>query len=70
MIKRRGMNQIGNLTPNHKPLKIKGQMSFDWGMLYTIAKIFLSYKIFSLYFQNRFDLRKIWTSKNFGQQES
>jgi hypothetical protein len=41
MIKRRGMNQIENLTPNHKPFKGKGQMSFDWGMLYIVGNIFL-----------------------------
>jgi hypothetical protein len=41
MIKRKGMDQIENLTPNHKPLKNRGQMSFDSGMLYIIWKIIL-----------------------------
>jgi hypothetical protein len=40
MIKRKGGSQIGNLTFDHKPLENKGQMSFDWGVLYTIGKIF------------------------------
>jgi hypothetical protein len=41
MIKRRGRSQIGNLSPKHKPLESKGQMSFDWGVLYTVGKIIL-----------------------------
>jgi hypothetical protein len=40
MIKRRGGSQIENLILDHKPLEIKGQMSFDWSMLYNIEKIF------------------------------
>jgi len=32
--------------------------------------IYKGYKILSSYFQNRFDLIKIWTSKVLGQQES
>jgi hypothetical protein len=39
--KRRGGSQIPNLTPNHKPFEKKGQMNFDWGLLYTVEKIFL-----------------------------
>ncbi len=31
MIKRKDMNQIGNLTVDHKSLKNKGQMNSDWG---------------------------------------
>jgi hypothetical protein len=65
------MNQIENLTPNHKPLKIRGQMSFDWGVLYTIEKNFLkAIKYYRCIFQNILDLRKIWTSKVLKQQES
>jgi hypothetical protein len=41
MIKRKGGSKIGNLTLDHKPLESKGQMSSDWGVLYTIGKIFL-----------------------------
>jgi len=41
MIKRKGVSQIENLTCDHKPLESKGQMGSDWGMLYTIGKIFL-----------------------------
>jgi hypothetical protein len=44
MIKRKGRNEIENLTPNHKPLENKGQMSSDWGVLYTIGNIFLKIK--------------------------
>jgi hypothetical protein len=41
MIKRKGVSQIENLTPNHKPFENKGEMNFNRGMLYTIGKIFL-----------------------------
>jgi hypothetical protein len=41
MIKGRGRSQIGNLTPNHKPIEIKGQMKSNWGVLFTVDKIFL-----------------------------
>jgi hypothetical protein len=40
MIKRKGGSQIGNLTPDYKSLESKGQMKFDWSVLYTIGKIF------------------------------
>jgi hypothetical protein len=36
MIKGRGGSQIGNLTPNHKPIEIKGQMKSNWGVLFTV----------------------------------
>ncbi len=42
MIKRGGGSQIGNLTPDHKSLESRGQMRFDWSMLYTVGKIFSS----------------------------
>jgi hypothetical protein len=59
MIKGRGMNQIGNLTPNHKSLKRRGQMRSNWSMLYNVGNIFFKgYKILSSYFQNKFDLKK------------
>jgi hypothetical protein len=41
MIKRRGRNQIENLIFNHKSLESKGKMRSDWGVLYTIEKLFL-----------------------------
>jgi hypothetical protein len=41
MIKRRVENQIENLTPNYKTLESKGQMSSNWGVLYTVGKILL-----------------------------
>jgi hypothetical protein len=31
----------GPWSYDHKSLEIKGQMSFDWGVLYTVGKIFL-----------------------------
>ncbi len=37
---RRGGNQIGNLTPDHKSFKSKGQMKSNWNMLHTVGKIF------------------------------
>jgi hypothetical protein len=40
MIERRGGSQIENLTPDHKSLESKGQMRSDWGVLYTVGKIF------------------------------
>ncbi len=61
---------IANLTPNYKPLENKGQMGFDWGMLYIVGKIFESYEIVPLNFQNKFVLRKIQASKVLKQQES
>jgi hypothetical protein len=41
MIKRRDGSQNGNLTFDHKPVESRGQMSFDWGVLYMVGKIFL-----------------------------
>jgi hypothetical protein len=40
MIKRRGGNQIGNLTLDCKTLEHKGQMKSDLNMLYTVGNIF------------------------------
>jgi hypothetical protein len=36
-----GKGQIGNLTPNHKSLENRGQMKLNWGVFYTVGKIFL-----------------------------
>jgi hypothetical protein len=38
---KKGGNQIPNLTLDHKTLKNKGQMKFNWGVLYVVGKIFL-----------------------------
>jgi hypothetical protein len=38
--------QIPNLTPDHKPLESRGEMSSNWGVLYTIGKIFLKIIIY------------------------
>jgi hypothetical protein len=37
---KKGKSQIGHLTFDHKSFKRKGQMKFDWGMLYIIGQIF------------------------------
>ncbi len=47
MIKRKGKSQIENLIFDYKFFERKVQMTFDWGMLYIIRKIFL--KIISCY---------------------
>jgi len=58
--KKKGRSQIGNLILDHKLLESKGQMSSDWGVLYTIGNIsFEGYKILPSNFQNRFHLKKI-----------
>jgi hypothetical protein len=61
MIKRRGGIQIEKLIPDHKPVENKGQMSFDWGVLYTFGKIFLRYIRYYLHIfhKKKLDLRKI-----------
>jgi hypothetical protein len=41
MIKRKGRSQIENLIPHHKALESKDQMKSNWGVLYTVGKIFL-----------------------------
>jgi hypothetical protein len=41
MIKRKGENQIENLTLDHKSLESNIQMNSDWGVLYIVGKIFL-----------------------------
>jgi hypothetical protein len=60
MIKGRGMNQIGDLTPNHKSLKRRGQVRSNWSMLYSVGNIFFKgYKVLFSYFQKKIGLRKI-----------
>ncbi len=74
MIKGRGESQIPNLTLNHKLLEIKGQMKSNWGVSYTIEKIFLkAIKYFPFIFQiylvwKRYERPKFWNNKspNFG----
>jgi hypothetical protein len=60
MIKRRGGGQIENSTPDHKSIKSRNQMRFDWSLLYTTEKIFsrvIRYCPFT--FKKKLDLRKI-----------
>jgi hypothetical protein len=40
MVKRRGGNHNENLTLEHKSLERKGQMRFNWTVLYIIGKMF------------------------------
>jgi hypothetical protein len=40
MIKRKGRSQIENLNSNHKSLESRGEMRFDWSMIYNVGKIF------------------------------
>jgi hypothetical protein len=48
------------LTPHHETLESRGQMSSDWGVLYTIGKIFLRVKrCFPHIFKKNLDLKKI-----------
>jgi hypothetical protein len=72
MIKKRWeSSQIGNLIPNHKSLKSKHQMKFDWGMLYTVRKnVFKAIRYFLRIIDKRLDLKKIWMSKVLRQYES
>jgi hypothetical protein len=71
MIKRRGGSQIGNLTPDHKPFESRGQLSFDWGVLYIVEKIIL--RVVRYYIRiskkkliwKRYERPKSWDSKNF-----
>ncbi len=70
MIKIRGKNQIGNLTPNHKSIKNKGQMSSNWGMLYTNGKISAKAILYFLHIVKenliwkRYERPKFWETKN------
>jgi hypothetical protein len=70
MIKRKGMSQILNLTPDHKPLESRGQMSSNWGALYTVGKIFLRVIryypcIFKIdYIWKKYERPKFWETKN------
>jgi hypothetical protein len=41
MIKKKGGNEIGNLTSDHKSLESRGQRSSNCSMLYIFGKIFL-----------------------------
>jgi len=63
MIKRTSESQIGNLIPDHKSLESKGQMTFDWGMLYTIGKIFLGAIKFEAWFEKDVSGQSFGTTK-------
>jgi len=60
MIKRRGMSQIGNLTLNHKSLESRGSNEVKLEhAIHHWKDIFKGYKIFSLHYQKKIDLKKI-----------
>jgi len=40
MIKKKGANQIGNLILDHRSFESRGQMRYDWNMLYNVGKVF------------------------------
>ncbi len=64
---KKGWRSNWNLTPNHKSLESRGQMRSYWSLLYTIEKTFSkSYKILSLHFKKKIDLKNIWTWKVLG----
>jgi hypothetical protein len=57
MIKRRGGSQIPTTINS---LESRGQMSFDWGVLHTVGKIFLkAIKYFHRIIKKKTYLRKI-----------
>jgi hypothetical protein len=56
MLKRRGGGQIGNLTPDHKSFKIRGQMRSDWVCYTPLERPFEGYKILPLHSQNKLDM--------------
>jgi hypothetical protein len=74
MIKKKGGNQNGNLTPDHKSLKSKGQLKSHWSVLYTVRNIFLKNIIYFLcifkidLIWERYECPKFWDNKspNFG----
>jgi hypothetical protein len=70
MIRRRGKSQIENLTPHHKSFKRKGQMRFDWSLLYTVGKILsraTRYYVRTLkidFLKERYKHPKFWDNKS------
>ncbi len=70
MIKRRGKSQIGNLTPDHKSLEIKGQMKFNLDVLHTVKKIiFKALRYYPHVFKKNLNLKKneclkFWDNKS------
>jgi hypothetical protein len=48
--KKKGMSKFDNLISNHKSLESRGQMKFDWAVLYTIEKIFLKILLSNFFF--------------------
>jgi hypothetical protein len=61
MIKRKGMNQIGNLTPDHKSFESRGEMKSILleNFINPWKNIFKGYKILPSHSQNKLDLKKI-----------
>jgi hypothetical protein len=68
--KEKGKRQIGNLTPDHKPLESKNQMSSDWSVLYIVGKIFLKVIRYYLwifkidFIWERYECPKFWDNNN------
>ncbi len=60
------MNQIGNLTPDHKSLESKSQMMFNWAVLYTIGNIFLKVIGYFLQIFKKYLISKNMRPQNFG----
>jgi hypothetical protein len=68
------MSQNGNLTPNHKPLQSKDQMSSNWGVLYIVEFFLLMNIKYGPYIfktnliWERYERPKFWDKKspNFG----
>jgi hypothetical protein len=53
------------------PLRARVKWSLDWGMLYTIGKVFLrAIRFIFLHVPKKLDLKKIWTSNVSRYQES
>jgi hypothetical protein len=59
MIKRRGENQIENLTPDHRSLESRGSNEVRFKhVIHCWKGILKNYKILSLHFQNKVDLKQ------------
>jgi hypothetical protein len=60
MINKKGGSQIENLTIDHKSFERRGQMKFDWSVLYTIGKIFSrAIRYYPKNFKKLLDLKNI-----------
>jgi hypothetical protein len=62
--KERARIKLGYLTPNHKSLQSKGQMRFDWNMVYIVGK-----DIFQKIYNNVLAFsKKTWIEKDMNVQ--